>query len=258
MATTHKTKFRSVICGECKVAFTTDEPRKLFCDSCGIKRRLNQRKRGIDATRRAQSPALKNIALSNAERREALFDGLAKPIHFAWSVFFSIPYSLNASKNRRWSNSGHGVVYLSKEVRSFEASLIIMARQALRETKVHQAKLWVGIFVQKPNNKSDAINVVDTICDALKKAVGLDDRWFCLSRVDWEIQKHDPQIYIRVSQEVERDMIACSHCGIILPAETFSKKKSGHLGHGRVCRSCTSIVAQERKVARKAIADASI
>lgn len=233
-------KYRDVVCGECQRTFVTKETRKLFCDPCGVarrNRRQSDRTRYLNATNEATRVAISEAV---ADRAMSMTDAFAERPDFLWSTWFRFPYSLNASKNRRWSNNGKGVVYLTGQVRSFEADLVERAKFAIEGRKIAHAKLWVSIFVQKPNHRSDAVNVVDTICDALKKALELDDRWFAIERVDWEIKKKDPEIFVRLGQTTDRDMLACSYCGGVFELDHFPRKKNGPFGHDRVCKSCQS------------------
>lgn len=252
--------FRDVVCGQCQRTFVTRETRKLFCDPCGISRRRGNVTRSIDARRVSRPAALAEIAQTTAADKTKLVDALVDRPDYLWSVFYSVPFAPEMSKNRRWSNNGKSVVYLSDAVRRYQDMLIATTKEALRGRRVANNKVWVSLFVQKPNHRFDAINAVDTICDAIKHAVGIDDRWFCLDRVDWEIKKLDPEIYIRISQESADDALACSHCGLIAPVADFPKRSDGPFGHSRVCRSCISILqahARKRRVrAEHAHADA--
>jgi Holliday junction resolvase RusA-like endonuclease len=230
-----RNKFRDVVCGACTRTFITKEPRKLFCDPCGIQRRRNQTGREIKLTGVAKQTGLRERVIAKAEKAPSLIDAFSRRPMFRWVVITSVPFSLNVSKNRRWSNNGRGAVYLSQEVQSFQQGLIQHLREALEGREVKQAKVWLGLFVQKPNHRSDAVNAIDTICDALKKAIGVDDNWFCIDRVDWEVQKHEPQIYIKIAQEATSDMLVCSGCGTIADADTYPRNKHGPLGRHRVC-----------------------
>ena len=189
MPSSKKKRYRDVKCGECSRTFITHHPRKLFCDSCGIKRRRGRELAANVVNLRAKHPGLQTIALGRADSATSMPDAFSHKINYRWVAIIAIPFTLDSSKNRRWSNTGRGHVFLTKCVRQFEANLVANLRQSLRDIPVKHAKTWVSIFVQKPNHKSDAINTVDTICDAIKKAIGVDDRWFCIERVDWEIKK---------------------------------------------------------------------
>ena len=108
-------------------------------------------------------------------------------------------------------------------------------REATKGIMVYRNKVWIDIFVQKPDHRGDAINFLDLIADAIKEAIGIDDRWFSIRRIDWQIVKEKPRIFIGIGQD-EQDLFdakICSYCGRILPEKCFGKSK-------RECRECTS------------------
>lgn len=107
----------------------------------------------------------------------------------------------------------------------------------VNQTVVHN-KLWIGLFVEKPDHRGDAINVVDLVCDGIRDAIDVDDRWFCLQFVDWRVNKADPKIFIQIGQEDVEPSQVCSYCGQILVLESFTKKTGNPHGHDRVCREC--------------------
>lgn len=141
---------------------------------------------------------------------------------------------------------GRGV-FIPIDVLNYTTLISLHARKALGDQKVFENKVWLSFFVQKPDHKSDAVNVVDTFCDAIKNIVGVDDRWFSLDIVDWEIKKHDPQVFVRIGQADCFDARACSYCGGIFPLDSFHKSKGNRLGRGRECRECKSVVSAKRK-----------
>ena len=65
-------------------------------------------------------------------------------------------------------------------------------------------------------------------------------------RLDWEIVKRDPKIYIGISQGPQFDAQSCAYCGGIKPLEDFSPKKHNKSGYNRVCRECVSIKSEIR------------
>lgn len=103
-----------------------------------------------------------------------------------------------------------------------------------------QNRVWLDILVQKPNQRGDAVNFVDLICDAAKSAIGIDDRWFSIRRLDWQIVKDDPKIYIGIGQEDVPAVQACSSCGRLLPFSEFHKNTRLQNGVSRNCKECSS------------------
>lgn len=251
--------FNVIECGDCGKSVVTTAPRRLYCDSCAVKRAVKRSKRHTQKTKIALAENRPQVAsaiqeISDAEKRTLMHAFPPSKEECTWEVFVAVPYSLNASKNRRWSNTGQGHVFLGSAVRKYEAELIRTISRAMSGVAVRQSKLWISIFVQKENHRSDAINVIDTICDALKKAVGLDDRWFCLDRVDWEIVKNDkPMIFLRIAQADVGDKIACSHCGLIKPLDHFPRNKSMPFGRNRSCLACSRIIDAARRLTKPKI-----
>lgn len=126
-------------------------------------------------------------------------------------------------------------------------------RIGLKDRHVAHNKVWIDILVQKPNHRGDAINVVDLVCDAVKDAVPVDDRWFCIRRLDWEIVKDDPQLIIGIGQETTEDAQVCSFCGQIKPLDAFNKDKRQSLGVGHECRECRSAGRLLRRQSAEAV-----
>lgn len=158
---------------------------------------------------------------------------------FLWVVRFRVPFSWSASKNHIYGTSGHHV-HKRAASRQMGDVIALATRAALRDHAVVQNKLWVGLHVEKPNQRGDGINVVDLVCDGIKIGAGIDDRWFCLSFLDWSINKRDPHILIQIGQESDVNVQACSHCGRLLTFDNFHKKSNTKNGVDRACRECRS------------------
>src|SRR6185369_15395721 len=150
----------------------------------------------------------------------------------------AIPFSYAASKNHIYGMTRRGHKYLRKEAVAFQQELEFKIKAALRDTKVAHNKVWIDILVQKSNHRGDAVNVLDLVCDAAKRAVGVDDRWFSIRRLDWQITKTDPKIFVGVSQDSDIDCQVCSYCGRILPLDSFCKDRDAKLGVSRECKEC--------------------
>jgi Holliday junction resolvase RusA-like endonuclease len=160
-----------------------------------------------------------------------------------------IPYSKLYSKNSIWSQGRkRGHVYIREDVRRQREAIVWMLKDGCKHGQWYEGKIWIDLFVEKPNMRSDAINVLDTICDAVKEAIGVDDRWFSVRRIDWSVVKDDPQIYIGVGQAVEEHHRACSSCGTIKPlASEFGIARHDRLGHGKVCKECANRLSRLKK-----------
>lgn len=133
-----------------------------------------QRSKNVLRGLQNNKPTVNNIAVYNSANLQ-------------WLVKVSVPFSYSASKNHIWSYAGRGHVFKRQESRAMEDEIIFLLKNALRGKKVFKNKVWLDIYVQKPNHRGDAINVVDLVADAVKKAIEIDDRWFSIRRVDWQI-----------------------------------------------------------------------
>ena len=189
-------------------------------------------------TKRARTRTMQTgIAISARHSRSIVAPCEHEP-QLEWIVRIGVPFTYAASKNSLYTLSGGDHVALKKGARAFRDGLAFQMKAAIAGQKIVQNKLWVEIFVQKTSHKGDAINVLDSVCDALKIGIGLDDRWFCIRRIDWEIVKHEPMIYVGIGQEAVEDAQACSSCGRILPFSAFGANRSGKNGVGRNCKDC--------------------
>ena len=190
----------------------------------GVKRRKElSREAGALANKRAKS----NIAWYESGGPDLL-----------WMVRAAVPFSYAASKNHIYALRKTGHVALRREARQMRHAISSALRPGLHCMPIKHNKVWVDIFVQKPNHKGDAVNVVDLVCDAVKDAVGVDDRWFSIRRLDWEIVKDKPRLFVGVGQDSDVDCQICSYCGQIKPFSEFNRHKGNPLGIGRKCREC--------------------
>ena len=85
-----------------------------------------------------------------------------------------------------------GRVYLQEAARAHRETLGWELKAALKG-RVFQPrrKVWLDLFVQRADLKSDPINVLDGVADAVKDLVGLDDRWFAIWQLDWDLVRHE-------------------------------------------------------------------
>lgn len=178
----------------------------------------------------------RGVVISAAQARP-IFDAIPAP-DLTTIIRLAVPFDWRFSKNAAWQVGRGGHIFLSAEVRALREALALQFKMALKGTKWPQRKTYVDILVQKPDHRGDAVNVVDFICDALKNALSVDDRWFSLRFVDWQIIKDQPKIYIGVGRDGDEDQQVCSYCGRILLLRHFWKDRHGRLGVGRECTEC--------------------
>jgi len=244
-------------CQECGQAAPKRGFYQKYCRECSEVKSRKRARSTAHATRPERKSAIiqKGIETSKKAARVLLTDRELFSAEWGWMASFKVPFSQAVSKNHIWSMSGHGGhVFKRQESRSYQNLIACKVREATRDIKVFQNKLWIDLFVQKRNHKGDAVNVVDSICDGLKVGLDLDDRWFSIRQVDWEIAKHNPQIFITVMQRDLYDVQACSHCGRLLTLDNFGKKSNAKLGVDRACIDCRGF--NRRKIIKPAAEDA--
>jgi hypothetical protein len=226
-------------CKLCSANFISRNPRQFYCATCSESQDLKRKK--LDHHRvwnRGKRDRARDTGLEISKREQrSLVDYRQEP-QLKWWVCIRYPFSWAASKNAIYSLVPKGHIALRKDANQWRNGLAMLLKNAVRNMQIVQNKLWIDIYVEKPNHKGDAINVVDSVCDAVKIAVGIDDRWFCIRHLDWAINKNDPEIFIGVGQEDVPNAQACSYCGRILAFDQFTINRSCKNGIHRVCREC--------------------
>jgi hypothetical protein len=240
-----------MVCAVCSKECIRTGPVQKYCKPCSATR---DRARKTAWVKENPAPPLDPVKRKERrDRRHVL--GAAESVKsrasMAWmaeddyeptrTVRVAVPFTGAFSKNAIWSmgrTTAH--VYVRQEVKAARAELARLIRS--EGVDWFEGKVWIDIFVEKPNARFDAVNVIDLVCDAVKDGIGVDDRWFCVRGVDWSIVKQEPRILVGVSQEVTEHHRCCSYCGAIKPLTEFNKNRSGPLGHARTCRDCSSSV----------------
>ena len=228
------------VCKLCGLQFQSRNPRQFYCEPCSESQDLKRKRLTTSKShtvRRRDERRDVGRKISATEAR-SLADPRHQPV-FCWYVKVCVPFSWSASKNAIYSLQAKGHVALRRESRNYRDALTLVLKSALRDRKIVQNKLWIDIFVEKASHRGDAVNMVDTVCDAVKVAANLDDRWFCIRQLDWSINKDDPQLIVGVGQEKIEASQACSYCGRIQPFANFGSNKNNKDGHSRICRDCS-------------------
>jgi hypothetical protein len=255
----------TISCADCGTVVERRGYMHKYCELCSTERHITRQRewarqnghrfRDSDKKRRqAMQPriveAFGQAGVANSER-EPIHWNAARVVNLAWAVRIAYPFSYAMSKNHIYRFSQKGHVFLRSESRAKKEGLEIVLRNALKSAgvTVRSNRVWLDIFVQKPNHKGDAINVLDLVADAAKKSLGLDDRWFSIRRLDWEITKGRGMLYLGVGQEDVPDVQACSICGRLLELSAFTKSKGSKNGVGRECLECRRLAS---KIARGA------
>ena len=99
-----------------------------------------------------------------------------------------LPYEVVCSKNKAFGVRG-GRIYSTGVKKQSLKHIENITRTAMHAqgTKFEKRKIWLSILVEKPHHRGDAVNVVDVLCDGLKKGIDVDDKWFSISKLDWTI-----------------------------------------------------------------------
>ncbi len=237
--------FLPMTCTSCGEACERRAYSQLYCEPCSLQADMRRKKSW--AAKRAESATSTDQArwassgkmLSEAERCP-VFGAFHEPPDLIWYSRVAFPFSWAGSKNRIYSVVPKGHVALRRTAKEFRSGLTTMVKNSVKGQRIAQNKLWIDIFVQKPNHKGDATNFLDLICDAIKDATDLDDRWYSVRGINWQIAKRDPMIYVGLGQDTNTDVQACSTCGRLLEFHFFQKSKNARNGIGRVCKECSS------------------
>lgn len=242
----------TIVCERCHIAAERTGSMQKYCAPCSEQRDLERKRRWARNHEPSEETRLNNLAratqaielsreagteTNGAHKSSILWKGDVRP-DLLWQVIVSVPFSYAASKNHIFAMRRNGHIFLRKEARSKREEITLAVRQALAGRRIAHNKIWLDILVQKPNHRGDAVNIVDLVCDAIKVATVVDDKWFCIRRLDWEIAKENPRLFLAIGQDSPDDCQVCSFCGQVKTLESFPKKKSNPLGRDRVCRSC--------------------
>lgn len=239
-----------VVCAVCSRAVPRKMARQKYCAPCSNELDVSRKTKWAKANPLDETQIARRNELEAGKRSAIAAFGESVSVgtpmgswglpKLAWKAQIAFPFDQNLSKNALWRTGYKGHVYLREEAKKARDVIEQRFRKALKSMPLKHNKIWIELLVQKPHHRGDAINFVDSICDALKKSTEVDDRWFSISRVDWEIVKVDPQIFVGLGQEECENSIACSSCGGIKSFEMFAKNRSMKLGVTRNCKECVS------------------
>ena|SRR3990167_6475935 len=116
------------------------------------------------------------------------------------NIKISYPFDSSLSKNRMHRFNRFGRKYLACRPQMEALTLAIAFQKAKNRVQYAPGrKVMIGLMVYLPNHRSDSQNYLDVILDAVQKAIGVNDRWFCGSW-DWEIDKKNPRFVVNIQQ----------------------------------------------------------
>jgi len=252
-------KSTPLVCADCGGTCQRTGPTQKFCPECSDKRAqrrslkwANKNPPPPERTKRYGKEKRSRLMVRGAEINEAtrstLVEIIPNPEQFVWVRRLSVPFDYASSKNHAMQMGGYsGHVFLRKESRQYREMVRQAIADAVADAPVVIAKLWIDLIIQKPNHRGDAVNALDMLMDSIKEGCGVDDRWFCLLRLDWQIVKHKPQILIGLAQKDSEECRACSYCGRVLSLQGFSKNIGMPQGRSRACLDCNRLAASQRK-----------
>src|SRR5258706_9109239 len=113
-------------------------------------------------------------------------------------------YSPALSKNARIAQ-GKRRFFIKPEAKAAEARLEREMCTALKGLRWYNQKVYLDIYVYKSRTNTDAINFIDVLADCLKRVIMVDDRWFCIKSLDWELDRVNPRIVLRLYQPERRN-----------------------------------------------------
>lgn len=244
---------KTVTCKKCGEIAPRTGPMQLYCQKCSEEQSL---KRKSDwAKKHPQKLTKENLQARTARKRvncvangKRINDSLMlgsewRPFvgngPMAWSQSVELPFSYELSKNHGMAFVKEGHLYLRRQTRERRRMIADAVALAVQGIEIAKNKLWLDLLVQKPDHRGDAVNVLDLVCDAVKDGIKLDDRWFSIYRVDWQIVKTEPKLLIGIGQESIQNVQPCSYCGRLLPYESFTKNSNRDIGISRECKDCS-------------------
>jgi len=238
-------------CDSCGKSVRRSAPTQRYCRSCSEERDLARKRNWARSHPPDDNARRTRVAASRGRRERAREAGkqlnrdYCRSIEWAvtevpllWRARAAVPFSYAASKNHIYALNKRGHVALRRETRQMRDRLTRELRLALQGRRIAHNKVWIDILVQKPDHRGDAVNVVDLVCDAVKDAIPVDDRWFCIRCLDWEVCKDGGQLIVGIGQESDADCQVCSYCGRIRPLTEFNVASNRPLGVGRECKEC--------------------
>lgn len=238
-------------CQRCGVQAPRRGPVQKYCVPCSDARNQERNKRAVAQRKSAKSAIIaRGMETSKANKTSLTWADQEGPC-LDWVVRVAVPFMYAASKNHIYAINAKGHVALRQEAKAYRAALALTLQSRLRKIKIGHKKLWIDIFVEKSSHQGDAVNVIDLVCDAIQDATGLNDRWYCIRRLDWSVSKHEPRLIVGIGQESGPDVQICSYCGRALSFDKFNKHKGNPLGIGRECKECRSAVESATRQTEK-------
>lgn len=130
-------------------------------------------------------------------------------------------------------------MYIPEEVR--KAKEVLEREICAAGGEWYDGRVRMSLYIEKPDHRGDAINFVDVIADVACRTIGVDDRWFEIGEVGWDVvtPARSPRIYLTLEQDVTEHHKFCGDCKRELPVAIFQRgRKRNKLGYQSRCRAC--------------------
>ena len=157
-----------------------------------------------------------------------------------WSEIISVPCDYGWSKNKMWvARRGTYARRLSKEASMRKSALARSIKETIHRKEIHvvNGPLWFSIHAELPNHKGDAINFVDLVADSIEEGTGLNDRWYSIRGVTWEVKPSFGLMHVSFGQDSDENVQVCGACGEVLPFHNFGNGKN-KFSLATTCREC--------------------
>ncbi len=166
----------------------------------------------------------KRLARQFAERTQRR--GLAPPAceRDGLRLRVELPFSVHLLKNHAHTLRRH-LTTEARAARQGVVDAVQAARVSGQRRRWPSRKTWLEIAAWKPSHHPDAINLLDGIADSVKVALGLDDRWFSVRRLDWGVDRLEPRVLLIVETDSWEDQVVCEGCGGITEERLMRSKR---------------------------------
>ncbi|MGC8489972.1 MAG: hypothetical protein ACP5QO_17365 [Clostridia bacterium] len=101
----------------------------------------------------------------------------------------TVPWTPGVLKNGRWRRSKTGI-YLDPDAATWHHIATLIIRRAVPTLTLERGqKLWMALQVTMPHRRSDPINVLDAVADAVQAATGINDRYYRVALLDGDCDR---------------------------------------------------------------------
>ena len=125
-----------------------------------------------------------------------------------WTIFTTLPYDSYLSKNRSIKINKQGLIYKDPKHKKIQEDIYWILKGLTHKNGYSKCptdghKILLKIHFYKPRVNCDAVNILYGLCDAIKKAIDVDDKWFSIHGLDWSIDKKNPRIDLMIGYDIK-------------------------------------------------------